>query len=402
MLCLAVLAIAGGGVVAIFGIVCVLCACKCTKKIAPEGAYRSHPDLTLDRHDYPLPIHSANTMPPATVMASHVLQPAAPGMVVEADGLLDVAASPKILPHASSNPAVYESCLDREFVQKEIEWAKQYGKQIIVVYEQEERRSNHFDYTAARQKYKGTSLEEILHIDAIPYQRDEDYAAAMLQKIIAKACPPPRPTESPLNEPGYWDFFLSHAQATGGDLAQTVSLRLKAANKTFWYDNAMLDKSTRAMEEGVRGCGSFVLFLTGGSDRTSSLPPTTSPPVVVAPSGAPQVRAYREQASADQLKGMTVKQLREYAATLGVSAESIENARDEHDPKAALQELIRAFGHAREEDQLQDKTVKELREHAATMGVRHDAIEEARDAVDPRASLILLIHQHRSPAMFGP
>merc|ERR1711871_535238 len=65
-----------------------------------------------------------------------------------------------------------------------------------------------------------------------------------------------------MNQPGRWDFFLSHAQATGGDQAQTTSLRLKAKRKTCWYDRAMDDKSTEAMEEGVRCCGTVLLFLT--------------------------------------------------------------------------------------------------------------------------------------------
>jgi hypothetical protein len=45
-----------------------------------------------------------------------------------------------------------------------------------------------------------------------------------------------------MNAPGKWDFFLSHAQATGGDQTQTTSLRLKGEGKTVWYDNAMLDR----------------------------------------------------------------------------------------------------------------------------------------------------------------
>ena len=36
-----------------------------------------------------------------------------------------------------------------------------------------------------------------------------------------------------------WDFFLSHLQTSGGDLAQTTSLRLEQKGKTVWYDQAM-------------------------------------------------------------------------------------------------------------------------------------------------------------------
>ena len=42
-------------------------------------------------------------------------------------------------PHPPSAPSQaaddeYRTCLDREFVQKEIGWARQYGKKIIVIY----------------------------------------------------------------------------------------------------------------------------------------------------------------------------------------------------------------------------------------------------------------------------
>eukprot|EP01046_Picozoa_sp_COSAG06_P001986 COSAG06_NODE_67_length_26084_cov_784.027670_1_plen_77_part_00 len=66
--------------------------------------------------------------------------------------------------------------------------------------------------------------------------RDEDYADVMIKKIERKAQGlTVEAAESPMNEPGMWDFFLSHAQATGGDQAQTSSLRLKAKGRTVWY-----------------------------------------------------------------------------------------------------------------------------------------------------------------------
>ena len=174
--------------------------------------------------------------------------------------------------HWSAAGGQFQSCLDRPFVQKEIAWAVQYSKKIIVVVEKDERRVGFFDFAVAWEKYRGTDLEHVLNIDAIPYQRDEDYAAVMVQKIIKKAgtdsAAGAAASNPPLNDPGSWDYFLSHAQATGGDQAQTTSLRLHAAGKTTWYDNAMQDRSTAAMEEGVQGCGSFLLFLTG--ERTGS------------------------------------------------------------------------------------------------------------------------------------
>eukprot|EP01047_Picozoa_sp_COSAG01_P010534 COSAG01_NODE_447_length_16933_cov_9.983426_15_plen_1797_part_01 len=180
----------------------------------------------------------------------------------------------------------FRSCLDREYVQKEIRWAWKYGKKIIVLFEKDQRRAGFFDHGQAWGKYRGTEWEAILNIDAEPYQRDEGYAQVMVQKILQKtqgvlagAAAAPA-----LNAPGSWDLFLSHAQATGGDQVQNASLRLKGAGQEVWYDNAMLDRSTAAMEEGVKHCRCFVLFLTGDamaaaapaspSSTTSGQPPT--------------------------------------------------------------------------------------------------------------------------------
>eukprot|EP01047_Picozoa_sp_COSAG01_P018969 COSAG01_NODE_1041_length_11959_cov_2.673356_1_plen_716_part_00 len=159
----------------------------------------------------------------------------------------------------------FRSCLDRPYVQKEIRWAQKYKKTIIVLFEEDQRRAGFFDFDQALDKYRGTEWEAILNIDAEPYQRDEGYAQVMVQKILQKtqgvlagAAAAPA-----LNAPGSWDLFLSHAQATGGDQVQTTSLRMEKAGRTVWYDNAMLDRSTAAMEEGVRHCRCFMLFLTG-------------------------------------------------------------------------------------------------------------------------------------------
>ena len=64
--------------------------------------------------------------------------------------------------------------------------------------------------------------------------------------------------QSPLNAPGNWRFFLSHAQATGGDQAQAISLRLSGMGMDVWYDHRMADRSTEAMEEGVANAQTFV------------------------------------------------------------------------------------------------------------------------------------------------
>ena len=190
----------------------------------------------------------------------------------------------------------YHTCLDRPYVKKEIAWARKYDKKIIVVYEKERERSGFFDYGKAHAKYKGTEMEFILGIDAIPYRREAYEAEAMMKNVLAKtnhgsvngspmagvdtldyaaSVPQLTPrTESAagrassgfLNQPGAWKFFLSHHQKHGGDQTQNLHNLFKAAGYPAWYDNQMLDKSEAAMEEGVRNCEYFVLVLTGAPD----------------------------------------------------------------------------------------------------------------------------------------
>eukprot|EP01043_Picozoa_sp_COSAG02_P017314 COSAG02_NODE_783_length_17238_cov_173.774199_2_plen_1914_part_00 len=157
----------------------------------------------------------------------------------------------------------FRSCLDRAYVQKEIRWAKQYKKKIITVFEKEHHRPGFFDYSVAAEKYSGTEWEFILGIDAIPYQRDQFLADAMMANILAKATTTDvRAADNPINPPGVWEFFLSHHQALGGDQMKTLSLLFERSKKTVWYDNGQLDKSEKAMEEGVKHCKNFVLLLT--------------------------------------------------------------------------------------------------------------------------------------------
>ena len=168
--------------------------------------------------------------------------------------------APECKPVDSEHP--FRSCLDRPYVQKEIRWAVQYEKKIIIVFEKEHHRPGFFDYAQAGDKYRGTEWEFILGIDAIPYQRDQFLADAMMANISAKAetadvCA----AENPINPPGSWEFFLSHHQALGGDQMKTLSLLFERNKKTVWYDNGKLDKSEKAMEEGVKHCQNFVLLL---------------------------------------------------------------------------------------------------------------------------------------------
>ena len=63
---------------------------------------------------------------------------------------------------AKGAAADFRTCLDREFVQKEVGWCQQYHKPIITVFEDERRRQAYFDYSKAWAKYGGTEWEFIL------------------------------------------------------------------------------------------------------------------------------------------------------------------------------------------------------------------------------------------------
>ena len=99
-----------------------------------------------------------------------------------------------------------------------------------------------------------------------------------------------------------------------------------------------------------------------------------------------------------------MKELREKAAAMGVNPERIEDARDQHDPRAALISLIlNAQAPPVAAGGLGDLTVRELRERAAAVGADAQAIEEARDAHDPRAAMIALIESRGNTNTFqGP
>jgi hypothetical protein len=61
----------------------------------------------------------------------------------------------------------FPTCLDRPFVKKEIQWAEQYHRPFVTVFEEERRRQAYFDYGLAWKKYGGTQFEFILNIDSV-------------------------------------------------------------------------------------------------------------------------------------------------------------------------------------------------------------------------------------------
>eukprot|EP01047_Picozoa_sp_COSAG01_P035256 COSAG01_NODE_2693_length_7243_cov_4.778695_1_plen_1576_part_00 len=201
--------------------------------------------------------------------------------------------------HEVDDSHLFKSCLDRPYVQKEIRWARKYKKKFIVVFEKESHRPGFFDYGQAHDKYDGTEWQFVLGIDAIAYQREQYLEEGMMKNILAKACGEQvEPAHSPINEPGHWQFFLSHHQALGGDQMKTLSLLFERAGKSVWYDNGKLDKSESAMEEGVKHCHYFVLLLTAqksdfaqGAPVQSAQSATAAAPIGQDCSGNPE-RVY--------------------------------------------------------------------------------------------------------------
>ncbi len=105
-----------------------------------------------------------------------------------------------------------------------------------------------------------------------------DEAEAMVTRILRKAPhPTPAPSAQPLNAPGAWDFFLSHGQAAAGDQVKMLCFLLRQRGKKVWYDNEMANRSTAAMEEGVKHSAHFLLFLSGD-------PPIATPAPASGPS----------------------------------------------------------------------------------------------------------------------
>eukprot|EP00808_Paulinella_micropora_P016925 g68561.t1 len=68
----------------------------------------------------------------------------------------------------------------------------------------------------------------------------------------------------PLNEPGHWDFFLSHTRRghAGSELVEVLRHEFHRRGLTCWLDVKMQDMSEPAMEEGVRRSRCVIAVLT--------------------------------------------------------------------------------------------------------------------------------------------
>jgi len=221
----------------------------------------------------------------------------------------------------------YRTCLDRHYVQLELRQAHAERRNLITIFESDGRKQGFFDHGAARAKYSGTEwAERVLNLDSVTYRRQAHEAQAMLDRIeekaraahpeppfvsvlspemkaelvslismagprgdcaelradimeqfqldatqvqlllVARAAIPanrPAAAERPLNQPGVWDFFISHSQASAGDQCKALCLLLSQRNYRVWYDNNMSDVTEAAMMEGVKHSASVILFLSG-------------------------------------------------------------------------------------------------------------------------------------------
>ena len=68
-----------------------------------------------------------------------------------------------------------------------------------------------------------------------------------------------------LNQPGYWDVFISHTQRHGKAVAMAEKLAgsLEKLGLTVWLDVKMTQRSAAAMQEGVRNSECVIAIITG-------------------------------------------------------------------------------------------------------------------------------------------
>jgi hypothetical protein len=80
------------------------------------------------------------------------------------------------------------------------------------------------------------------------------------------------------NRPGHWDVFIGHSRRSAAAvvLASETATALEKRGLSVWFDVHMDDRSTAAMEEGVKNSKRFVAVVTGpavNNDRPDD-PPT--------------------------------------------------------------------------------------------------------------------------------
>ena len=66
-----------------------------------------------------------------------------------------------------------------------------------------------------------------------------------------------------MNEPGHWDYFISHAQKDGAVFAEGIYSAMKfEQNKTCWLDVKMKERDESAMENGVINSNIFLMIVS--------------------------------------------------------------------------------------------------------------------------------------------
>jgi hypothetical protein len=134
----------------------------------------------------------------------------------------------------------------------ELRKAVEEGVHILTMYESDSRKQGFFDFAKAGPKYEGGDFEFLMKLDTANYRRDRYEARAMLEKLFDRSKTHEMPVpENPINEPGHWDYFLSHGQGAAGDQVNTLAHLLEERGKKVWYDMNMMDRSAAAMLEGV-------------------------------------------------------------------------------------------------------------------------------------------------------
>ena len=109
-------------------------------------------------------------------------------------------------------------------------------------------------------------LPLILGPEPVPGHEAIAMAASAVAPLIFSGQPHPRPRGATvLNEPGQWDFFISHTRRSGDAmlLASELKYELERRHYTAWLDVNEANKTTPAMVEGATHSRCCLAVLTG-------------------------------------------------------------------------------------------------------------------------------------------
>ena len=164
------------------------------------------------------------------------------------------------------------------------------------------------------------------------------------------------------------------------------------------------DHGSRRLGAALRqliGPADLLTPLLGGLDAAEliRLPPPDASYTVVYSTEDPVQAALRHE-----LEGLRLKELRNKAKELGMSEDTVEDALDADDPKAAVIVLILNASQVAEDaasqfaqhevallSELQGLRLKELRKRARDADIDGELLDDATDADDPKAAVIALL-----------